>query len=217
VSPLPRPARSSIPVEVAPVTPFPASGSIPRIASDAYVHPSAKIIGSVVLESGVFVAPMACIRADCGGPIQLSEGSSVGDQVSITGFNTHDERGGIIEKNVVFVRNEPFSVFVGRNSHVFAQSGIHGPVILGDNVFVMSQSFLMMAIVESDVIVEPDAKVIGVRVSSGRIVPAGAVVKTQEVANGLPRIMDDYPLLSVSSQVGALRETMRKAYLRRDA
>jgi carbonic anhydrase/acetyltransferase-like protein (isoleucine patch superfamily) len=162
------------------------------------------------------VAPMACIRADSGGPVHVGADSFIGDMVSISGFATHERNGAIIEKNVVFVGDKPYSVYIGKRTHVFPQCGIHGPVILGEDVFVMSQSFLMMAIVERNVIVEPDAKVIGVRIAAGRIVPAGAVVKTQEVANGLPRLTEDYPLISVSRQAESQLQTLREGYLKRD-
>jgi len=203
-------------LEHAPKTLYPQSGSKPRVGSNVYVHPSARLIGDVSIGANCLVAPMACLRADCGGPIRVSDGSFIGDMVSITGFNTHNERGEMVEKNVVFVGEQPYSVYIGMRTHVFPQCGIHGPVILGDDVFVMSQSFLMMAIVESGVVVEPDAKVIGVRVARGRIVPAGAVVKTQEVANNLPRMTEDYPLRSVSIQAAGLTQTLRQGYLQRD-
>ncbi|MEV6102998.1 gamma carbonic anhydrase family protein [Nocardia sp. NPDC051981] len=53
-------------------------GVIPVVAADAFVHPSAVLIGDVVVESGCYIGPVASIRGDFG-PIVIGAGSNVQD------------------------------------------------------------------------------------------------------------------------------------------
>ncbi|MCX7816759.1 MAG: gamma carbonic anhydrase family protein [Syntrophales bacterium] len=57
-------------------------GKRPVIASDAYVHPAAILIGDVKIGSGCFIAPGAVLRADFG-PIIVGEGTSVQDNATL--------------------------------------------------------------------------------------------------------------------------------------
>ena len=42
-------------------------GVIPVVSPQAYVHPTAVLIGDVVIEAGVYIGPFAALRADFGG------------------------------------------------------------------------------------------------------------------------------------------------------
>ncbi len=53
-------------------------GKKPVIASDAFVHPEAVIIGEATIGTGCFIGPGAVIRADFG-PISVGNGSTVQD------------------------------------------------------------------------------------------------------------------------------------------
>ena len=54
---------------------------------------------------------------------------------------------------------------------------------------------------EEPPVVEPGAKIIGVKVPSGRYVPALSVVTTQDVADNLPLITDRYPYRNLNDGV----------------
>lgn len=59
-------------------------GLTPVIAPGAYVHPSAVLIGDVIIGPGVYIAPFACLRGDFG-RIVLEEGSNLQDHCMIHG------------------------------------------------------------------------------------------------------------------------------------
>ncbi|MGL5163120.1 MAG: phenylacetic acid degradation protein PaaY, partial [Plesiomonas shigelloides] len=41
-------------------------GLIPVVHPDAYVHPSAVVIGDVIIGAGVYIGPLASLRGDYG-------------------------------------------------------------------------------------------------------------------------------------------------------
>ena len=53
-------------------------GAIPVVDPTAYVHPTAVLIGDVIIGPGCYVGPTACLRGDFG-PIEMQTGSNVQD------------------------------------------------------------------------------------------------------------------------------------------
>ena len=51
-------------------------GIVPVVHPDAYVHPSAQLIGDVIVGAGVYVGPCACLRGDFG-RIVIEQGANV--------------------------------------------------------------------------------------------------------------------------------------------
>ena len=51
-------------------------GVIPVVSPQAYVHPTAVLIGDVVIEAGVYIGPFAALRADFGG-IRIQKNANV--------------------------------------------------------------------------------------------------------------------------------------------
>ncbi|HYW91332.1 MAG TPA: phenylacetic acid degradation protein PaaY [Gammaproteobacteria bacterium] len=70
-------------------------GVIPVVHPSAFVHPSAVLIGDVVVGPGCYVGPCASLRGDFG-PIRLEEGSNVQDTCVIHGFMAGDT---VVERN----------------------------------------------------------------------------------------------------------------------
>ncbi len=64
-------------------------GVVPVVHPDAYVHPSAVLIGEVQVAAGCYVGPCASLRGDFG-RIVLHEGSNVQDSCVLHGFPGHD-------------------------------------------------------------------------------------------------------------------------------
>ncbi|MGW5106666.1 gamma carbonic anhydrase family protein [Nocardia sp. NPDC004123] len=60
-------------------------GVIPVVAADAFVHPSAVLIGDVVVETGCYIGPVASVRGDFG-PIVIGAGSNVQDGCVLHSF-----------------------------------------------------------------------------------------------------------------------------------
>lgn len=60
-------------------------GVVPVVHPEAYVHPTAVLIGDVVIGAGCYVGPGASLRGDLGS-IRLAAGSNVQDNCIIHGF-----------------------------------------------------------------------------------------------------------------------------------
>jgi phenylacetic acid degradation protein len=70
-------------------------GVIPVVDPTAYVHPTAVLIGDVIVGPDCYVGPGACLRGDFG-RIVLKAGSNVQDTCVIHGFPAHDT---VVEEN----------------------------------------------------------------------------------------------------------------------
>lgn len=176
-------------VGVNPVTSFTPTSYQPQISKDSFVQPNASVLGSVILSEGVLVSPFASIRGDEGTPIFIGKNSNVQDGVVIHG----------LEKQFVENKGLGYSVYIGENVSLAHQSQIHGPAKIGNNTFVGMQSFVFKSEIGDNVVIEPCAKAIGVKIASGRYIPAGEVIKTQEQADKLPVITADYAFKNLNT------------------
>ena len=68
---------------------------VPVVDPSAYVHPSAVLIGDVIVGPGCYVGPCASLRGDFG-RIVLNEGANVQDGCVMHGFPGHDT---VVERN----------------------------------------------------------------------------------------------------------------------
>ena len=172
----------------------------PDIAKSAFVHQLASVIGDVKLGEKVYVAPAASIRGDEGQPIYVGNDSNVQDGVVIHGLETMEE-GKEIAKNQVEVGGKKYSVYVGDRVSMAHQSQVHGPALVGSDSFIGMQALVFKATVGDGVVLEPGAKVIGVKIASGRYVPAGSVITKQADADALPEITDTYAFKDLNKAV----------------
>ena len=174
--------------------------SQPILSKTTTVHPLASVIGSVELGQRVFVAPFASIRGDEGQNIRVGDESNVQDGVVIHGLETFEAGKELIE-NEVEVDRWKYSVYIGQRVSLAHQSQVHGPARIGDDTFVGMQALVFRAEVGDHVVIEPGAKVIGVKIAPRRYVPAMALITTQEDADALPVITDHYPYGSFNHEV----------------
>ncbi|ASM79206.1 phenylacetic acid degradation protein PaaY (plasmid) [Vitreoscilla filiformis] len=70
-------------------------GVIPVVDPTAYVHPTAVLIGDVIVGPGCYIGPTACLRGDFG-RIVLEAGANVQDGCVLHGFPEQDTR---VEEN----------------------------------------------------------------------------------------------------------------------
>lgn len=189
-------------IGINPVTSFTPKSYSPQIDKNSFVQPNASVLGSVNLSEGVLVSPFASIRGDEGTPIYIGKNSNVQDGVVIHG----------LEKK--FVENEGlgYSVYIGENVSLAHQSQVHGPAKIGNNTFVGMQSFIFKSEIGENVVIEPCAKVIGVKIESGRYVPAGEIIKTQEQADKLPLITPQYAMKNLNEEVVHVNKELNKGY-----
>jgi carbonic anhydrase/acetyltransferase-like protein (isoleucine patch superfamily) len=124
----------------------------------------------------------------------------VQDAVVLHGLETFEGGRELIE-NEVEVDGRRYSVYVGRRVSMTHQSQVHGPAKVGDDVFIGMQSLVFQAEIGNRVVVEPGAKIIGVKIPSGRYVPALSIVTKQADADLLPEITEAYPYARLNDGV----------------
>lgn len=183
----------------------------PVIAGSAYVHPQASIIGYVRLGEHVFVAPQAAIRADEGKSIFIGDDSSVQDGAVIHGLPT-EEKGVRKMENQVVVNGDPYSVYIGSQVTVCAQSQVFGPSVVSDNAYIGMQALVFKSRVGEGSVLEPRAAAIGVNIPDGRYVAAGVVVTTQEQADNLPKIGAGYAYQNAGTQAVRVNTQLAQGY-----
>ncbi|NNG76847.1 DapH/DapD/GlmU-related protein [Acinetobacter terrae] len=118
-------------------------GVIPVVSPQAYVHPTAVLIGDVVIEAGVYIGPFAALRADFGG-IRIQKNANVQDSCTIHGFPDSvtlvEEYGhighGAILHGCIIRKN----VLVGMNSVILDEAEIGENTIIGANSTVKAKA-----------------------------------------------------------------------------
>jgi len=81
------------------------------------------------------------------------------------------------------------------------QSQVHGPALVGNDVFIGMQALVFKATVGDGTVLEPGAKLVGVKVGSGKYVPAGSVITKQADADALPAITGTYAFKDLNKAV----------------
>ena len=84
-------------------------GITPVVHGSAYVHPSAVLIGDVIVGAGAYIGPSACLRGDFG-RIVIEEGANLQDTCVAHGFPAKD-------------------TVVGRNANIGHGAVLHGCAI----------------------------------------------------------------------------------------
>lgn len=181
-------------------TTFNPETDVPTIAPSARIHPLAVVNGSVTIGEQVFVAPAASVRGDEGQNIFIGNQSNIQDGVVVHGLETF-ENGHELTENEVLVEGRAYSVYVGQRVSLAHQSQVHGPAKIGDDTFIGMQALVFRTEVGDHVVVEPGAKLIGVKVPSGRYVPALSLVTTQAQADALPAIHASYQYRNLNKGV----------------
>jgi phenylacetic acid degradation protein len=100
-------------------------GVIPVVDPSAYVHPSAVLIGDVIIGAGVYIGPLASLRGDFG-RIVIEAGANVQDGCILHGFPGGETR-------------------VEENGHIGHGAVLHGCVVrrgalVGMNAVVMDEA-----------------------------------------------------------------------------
>ncbi|RQR96365.1 MULTISPECIES: transferase hexapeptide repeat family protein [unclassified Burkholderia] len=118
---------------------FEFDGMRPRVASSAYVHPSAVVIGDVTIGAGCYIGPHASLRGDFGA-IVVGDGSNVQDgcvlhvgirETCRLGVNSHIGHGAIVHGATL----EP-DTMIGMNAVVMDGATIGATTIVAACAFV---------------------------------------------------------------------------------
>jgi carbonic anhydrase/acetyltransferase-like protein (isoleucine patch superfamily) len=171
-----------------PETEFAEKEYLPDIDDSAFIHPLAAVIGNVIIGKKVMVSPFASMRGDEGQPIFVGDESNIQDGVVIHALETDKQTG----KNLIEVDNKKYAVYVGKGVSLAHQSQVHGPASVGDGSFVGMQSLILKTRIGINCVVEPGCTLMSVEVKDNSYVPAGSVIKSQEDADLLSEITDEY-------------------------
>ncbi|ONN66772.1 phenylacetic acid degradation protein PaaY [Herbaspirillum sp. VT-16-41] len=106
---------------------------IPVVDPTAYVHPTAVLIGDVIVGADCYVGPAACLRGDFG-RIVLQRGANVQDTCVIHGFPGHD-------------------TLVGENGHIGHGAVLHSCTVQRDALVGMNAVVMDEAVVGEQAIV----------------------------------------------------------------
>ncbi|MRR57791.1 MAG: carbonic anhydrase [Deltaproteobacteria bacterium] len=186
--------------------------SEPVIDPTTYVHPLASVIGNVILGKNIMVSPTAAVRGDEGQPLFVGDDSNIQDGVVIHALET-EMNGNPVEKNLCEVDGNKYGVYVGRRVSLAHQVQIHGPAVVLDETFVGMKALVFKSRVGKQCVIEPGAIVLGVTVADGRYVPAGAVIRTQQQADELPVVTEDYPFRTLNKGVVHVNTALAKGYI----
>ncbi len=134
-------------------------GIRPVVHPDAYVHPTAVIIGDAHIGPGCYVAPCAVMRGDFG-RLVLEAGSNLQDCCVMHGFpsqETRVETDGHVGHGAVL-----HGCRVGRNALVGMNAVVMDGVVIGESSIVAANAF-----VKAGVEIPPRSMVVG---SPGKVV-----------------------------------------------
>ncbi len=114
-------------------------GVVPVIDPTAFVHPTAVLIGDVIIGPGCYVGPNACLRGDFGRLI-MEEGANLQDTCVVHGFPGSDtviEVDGHIGHGAVI-----HGARIGRNALVGMNAVVMDGAVIGDSAIVAAMAFV---------------------------------------------------------------------------
>lgn len=118
-------------------------GIIPVVSPKAYVHPTAVLIGDVIVEEGAYIGPFAALRADFGG-IHIHKNANVQDSCIIHGFPNNvtvvEEFGHIGHGAILHGCRITKNVLIGMNSVILDEAIIGENTIVGANSTVKAKA-----------------------------------------------------------------------------
>jgi phenylacetic acid degradation protein len=126
------------------LTVYSIDGIVPVVDPTAFVHPSAVLIGDVIVGPGCYVGPAACLRGDFG-HIEICAGANVQDTCVLHGFpglGTVVEEDGHIGHGAVL-----HGCRVERNGLVGMNAVVNDNAVVGDSAIVAAMAFVKAGMV----------------------------------------------------------------------
>lgn len=136
------------------LTVYAIDGITPVVDPSAYVHPSAVLIGDVIIGPGVYIGPCASLRGDFG-RLEVRAGANIQDTCVMHGFPGTDtivEEDGHIGHGAVL-----HGCIVQRNALVGMNAVVNDNAVIGESAIVAA-----MAFVKAGFVVPPRMLVAGV-------------------------------------------------------
>lgn len=175
-------------------------GDSPQIHPSALIDPSAQIIGNVIIEKNVFVAPLAVIRADERGADGSVAPIVIGEEVNI-------------QDGVIIHSHGGATVSIGANTSVAHGVAVHGPCTIGENCFLSMRCCLYSANLADEVWVGMGALIMRATIAPHTYIPAGSVIRSRPDAWGLRLVSNKEKryMKGVLEAANRLREDYLKA------
>jgi carbonic anhydrase/acetyltransferase-like protein (isoleucine patch superfamily) len=164
------------------------AGDKPVVAATATIHPSAVVIGNVLIGEKVFVGPNAVIRADEPCPAGKVEAIVIESEVNI-------------QDGVIIHALGGSPVRIGKGSSLAHGAVIHGPCSVGENCFVGFKTVVFKADLGAGVIIQHQTLVEGVTIPAGMHVPSMFGVMSED---------DVRQLRPVTAELTAFAEKVRQ-------
>jgi phenylacetic acid degradation protein len=126
------------------LTVYSIDGVTPVVDPSAFVHPSAVLIGDVIVGPGCYVGPMASLRGDFGA-IRVRAGANIQDSCIMHGFPGTDtivEEDGHIGHGAVL-----HSCVIGRDALVGIHAVINDNAVIGESAVVAANAFVKAGMV----------------------------------------------------------------------
>jgi len=136
------------------LTVYSIDGLVPVVDPTAFVHPSAVLIGDVIVGPGCYVGPFASLRGDFG-HIEIRAGANVQDNCVLHGFpgmGTVVEEDGHIGHGAIL-----HGCRVERNGLVGMNAVVNDNAVVGDSAIVAA-----MAFVRAEMVIPPRTIAAGV-------------------------------------------------------
>ena len=136
------------------LTVYSIDGVTPVVDPTAYVHPSAVLIGDVIVGAHCYIGPAACLRGDFG-RLEIRAGANVQDTCVMHAFPGHDtliEEEGHVGHGAVL-----HSCVIKRNAIIGMNAIVMDDAVIGENSFVAA-----MAFVKAGTIIPPRTLVAGI-------------------------------------------------------
>ena len=151
------------------------SGDLPQIHESAYVDNTAILCGKIIVEANVFIGPYAVIRADEVNeqgemdPIIIGANSNIQDGVVI-----HSKAGGLVK--------------IGENTSIAHRSIVHGPCVVGSNVFIGFNSVLFDCVIGNGSVVRHNSVVEHCEVPENFHIPSTTNVHSNNELINIPQV-----------------------------
>lgn len=129
-------------------------GITPVVHPSCYVHPSAVLIGDVIVGPGAYIGPAACLRGDFG-RIVIGEGANIQDTCVLHAFPDRDllvEADGHVGHGAVL-----HGCVIRRNALIGINAVVNDHAEVGESAIVAA-----MAFVKADFVVPPRTLVAGI-------------------------------------------------------
>jgi phenylacetic acid degradation protein len=120
------------------------NGVTPVVDPSAFVHPSAVLIGDVLVGAGCYVGPSACLRGDFG-RLELRAGANVQDCCVLHGFPGTDtivEEDGHVGHGAIL-----HGCVVARNALVGMNAVVNDNAVIGESAIVAAMAFVKAGMV----------------------------------------------------------------------